>query len=776
VGTAFVAALLVGLLPFAFGLTYTGRDLFLDLLPARCIAEDPGLFQGFLLPQMGLGAPLLSLPAAQPFYPLFWIFSFLPPDHSASFHQILHLALGAGSVAWLARLHAFGPTFAALTGLFFAFSGVCTDLIVHTIYSVGAAFIPLAWAATRASMLGRGGRWAPFLLALALILSLLGGDPHSTFMAGLLVVIECLRHIRNGYGRGKLLPVAGVVVCAGIMGLAVWWPTLAELRLTARGAGLSDLVKLTWSFAPETWPALIWPGVLNTSGGEGVRLWRIVASGESAQNLIWNPNPFVGSIFLVLAAAGFSMRRHRGVFFTFAFFFILALGGFTPVGSALLTDVPPFSFFRYPAKYLVPAQVAACLLVSLGARRLARGIHLNRAAAMAALLFLVHCGGLFLVLVEGDTLDAQVASMVRPGAPALFAPLSRVVLQSMGQGFLPLVAVALFFFIQWRRGGTLGVRAWAAVVVVEMFLGAFWAVELTPPLAPQTSPLVQATKDLPQPAVVCVTTPATLPHQELPEAEIASRFRTLLRREIQTCDGLTSGSPYGTAQRSRAQHLLQSALEENLAAAGIALTCDLVVSFGPLHGDGFTALDSQVLGLSPEAFENITVSKRDSPTPLAEIIKEPRPIDEQLLKRALARLAPSSQATRLVDFPGAIPDALPTGGEARVAGARWDRAGMATVQLAGKGGAVVALRSSFQFGWSARQAGQSLETIRIAGQRVAAVVPDVEGGDVVFAYAPPQMTLALIGFFLGSLGTLLWVGLFSLLGRQRRNPIKDIGT
>jgi uncharacterized membrane protein YfhO len=93
----------------------------------------------------------------------------------------------------------------------------------------------------------------------------------------------------------------------------------------------------------------------------------------------------------------------------------------------------------------------------------------------------------------------------------------------------------------------------------------------------------------------------------------------------------------------------------------------------------------------------------------------------------------------------------------------WPVRSQARLELAGAGGAVVGLKTLFQVGWSARQAGHELTVIRAAGAHLAVVVPDAAAGPVELQYRLPGLSLGLVASVAGWLG----IGLVIVLGRRR---------
>ncbi|MBN2359769.1 MAG: hypothetical protein JXR83_09970, partial [Deltaproteobacteria bacterium] len=586
----------------------------------------------------------------------------------------------------------------------------------------------------------------------ALAAILLGGELQS-FCAALAIVgaeiaIRLWRHRRRALGR--CLRQALALLAGALAGNGPWLGFLAEERLTQRFGPLDLAQAAHWSFEPALWPALLLPGRLFSVPLPHTSLWLMAQRGPLADTA-WNPAPYLGLLLFAALATACWQRGTRLAAVCAGTGLLLALGDTTPLFSSLVALLPPLALFRYPAKYLVVTTLACCVVAMVGLQRLRRRPAAWRRFMIAGLVLLA--GGALAALavtVWRDALDTLTRDL-GDHAPAFdWPPLAALLRWSLLRALLPLAA-ALLLGALWRSG-----RRWLPwIAVADLMLAGLGAVQLGPPLARLDSPLEALGTGRDRPAtVLCV---ADEPEPDPTAVGATSNWALLaLRRqygsvELQACGGLSNACGYGTLQSS-ANRLLQAAMMLGHASAARALGCTHVITGG--SGDG-------------QGPGHPTVVAVDSPIPTAFVARSPRLVasDEELLWRIYATTS-AAQALAVVDDPlrriSRLVD-LPPGDSVEIDSADWPTRDRATLRLRGSGGAVVGLRTSFQVGWQAHQAGRALPVIRTSGQHVAAVVDDARAGPIELEYRSPLLAA---GCALSPLGALGLAGL--ALWRPRR--------
>lgn len=209
-------------------------------------------------PLLNGGQPLAGMGTSGAFYPPQVILSILLPDGlSLTVLAILHLALAATGGYLLARCQGCARPAATVAGLAYAFGGSVLFQIYNPIYVAGAAW--LAWGVYAGWRLLHGaGIGAFLLLAVALAMAVLSGDPQSAYHTGLVLgLIWLTRASRSITGLASL---GAAAVSAG--GLS-----LVQIALTAEFTGDS-------SRALSMVPQSLWevPGWV-MRGDSGESLW-----------------------------------------------------------------------------------------------------------------------------------------------------------------------------------------------------------------------------------------------------------------------------------------------------------------------------------------------------------------------------------------------------------------------------------------------------------------------------------------------------------------------
>ncbi len=755
---------MLSMLPLLGGDSYLGLDLtrmdhgmFCELR-ARLAAGD-----GFWLsPVLGNGEPLLANSATSLFYLPRWLALAFPPQDAASAFVVLHLVLAAAGAAWLARTFGLRPGAATAAGLAYAWSGVVVDLIVHSMYLLGAAWLPWVWAAGRRA-LARPGEPAPVGLLVVSLLGLLwGGEPQCFVVSVVLVAAESARRVRGWRPPRGTARVVAAGVCAGLLGLVQWAPTLASAVLSPRLGGLSLDGITVWSFRQPAWPATMLPGVFNQTLAGGLNLW-LLDRDATSMDFPWVQAPYLGPLVLVGALLGWRRRRMRFVLVAASVGLVLALGDETPVFGALLRVFPPLGTFRYPAKYLPLVALGVTLAACASWQGLMRRRSVDVAWLWAAGGALAAFGaGAAVVAGQANVLDAVL--MLPPGeaAPALGPLLSQVLLEGTARA-AALVALSLGL-VWWRRGRVV----WGVVLVLDLMLAARAQLPTGPPLPP--SPLTA----LGPQAVVCtpnalsnlaLTTPNTTPAWRT-----AAMARLLAFPDVNACDGVASGVPYSMLI-TRLNHALEVGLTHRYTASARALGCTHVLFDRP-PVDATAHVVPNVLPFGPNAA--LRVYAVEDAIPVAFVVPQPVFQTEALVLQHIPRARTWPAVTALVDDPLAPPQdahpVLPLGDGARVVGLAWPVRHQAQVVLDGRGGALVGLRTAFHVGWHASQAGRPLRVVRVAGTLVAAVVEDVTAGPVDWEYRAPLFWQGVAAAVLGLFGVLV------LLARQRpsRARSKDV--
>lgn len=422
-GTALLtAAVCAGLAPVFFhklllgGMILARGDVYAYFYPYWSV-RNAALLAGYIplwTPDVFMGAPLLANSQVGLFYPPNWPLAPFDPPAGIALSLVLHSAWGMLGVYALGR-QTLGVARlpALLAALLFGMGGYLGGKAEHINQFQALAWMP--WVFLLLDRLGQARRWRGIgLLGAALALQFLAGHPQTVFITlvglGVYGLVwprgakannsttatqrDTARSVRSRVVMVGLLAAAGGVMLA--LAAPQWIPTLELAGQSYRGAGADPQRALAFSLSPflvgrgllPSYDSLIfseyvaYPGVIGLglagigmlAGGRGRRVW------------------------IILLAAGLA----------------LALGAYNPV-YWLLANLPGFSFFRVPARWLALAALALALLAGLGLQALLDG----RARRWMWLAALGAAGGLAALSLLSSQAAAEITGPALPTAATL---------------------------------------------------------------------------------------------------------------------------------------------------------------------------------------------------------------------------------------------------------------------------------------------------------------------------------------------------------------------
>lgn len=376
-------------------------------------------------PNLLAGFPLLAETQVAPLYPINLLFyRILPAFFAISYSNLLHFAWAACGMYVLARSMNLRPSSAFLAGFIFSFNGFIFGHLSHP--TVVAAISWLPWLIFFQGRLlvamtvgkSRTGIW--FLLAtLVFGIQFLTGSIQIAFLNTLAFVViggasalfltpELNWSERaNVFARTLGIPL---LLGAGIAAIQLV-PTAELIGFTVR-SGASESFVASYSLPLDFVPQFLMPFIQ----GEPSE-----ATGE-----YWT---YFGLAPLLLMFGAPLIRRDRRtiIYFVFALVaFALALGELNPFYT-LLSRIPPFNFFRVPARYLLLFVFAGALLSAFAfdelSNRLASGGRATRVAISFGILTLVA-----IVLTYMQPIDFWLQAWQLGAAPLAVAVLGVIAL------------------------------------------------------------------------------------------------------------------------------------------------------------------------------------------------------------------------------------------------------------------------------------------------------------------------------------------------------------
>lgn len=407
----------------------------------------------FWNPGPGFGMPLLANPNFQLAYPPTWLVPALGPAAYFRLFVVAHAALAAGGTLLLARTLGASRPAALVAALLWTGCGPLLSSVSMYHHFASACWMPWVLAALwRLVLAPTAGRAAA--LAAASALQLLAGSADLVFMTALFALPVSLL----GWRAREAPPVPRIAVALALAALGAvggaavqWGPTFAAVRATPR-TGLGAGASLYWSLHPLALGELVAP-----------RLLGALPLSDAARALLFESRePLLVSLYLGVATVGLvvlalATRAGRWLGALFVLFLVLALGRHAPL-LPLLVEWPPFSMFRYPGKYLLPASLAWALLAGLGVDAWPRASAVARRAAVAVLLLVAALAG---AAAAGVALDStRVTRHLKPAAaPEVPATVAATL---AGTALVAAVAAALV-----RAGGPRARGALAVLAVLD---------------------------------------------------------------------------------------------------------------------------------------------------------------------------------------------------------------------------------------------------------------------------------------------------------------------
>jgi hypothetical protein len=375
--------------PAMLGHPAIAQDNFIQNYPLRVLTGQQ-IASGhlpLLNPLANSGTPLLGGMNAGSFYPLTWLFVFLPPLMAWVINLIAVYVTAAIGVYSLCRWHHVRASASLIAALTFAYAGAMMGQIVHLAVVQGYALLPwmvLTELVVARRLLGVGDERSlrrhvidavPAIVGFAVIwaLTFLSGEPRAIAEMELVALVVCAVELvmHNGVARatwrGRILVVGANVIGAG------WGAAMALAQLLPGWAFIahSERAGLGYSFFGSGSLVVRWSSLLldqDLFGGNGV-------AGTPSYFTNYNlaeVTGYAGIIALTAIAAYFAQLTRRGwteerrTYAVYGVLFVVGLfatwGSFTPLGH-LFHLLPLFGKTRLQSRNFVVVDLAAAVLL-----------------------------------------------------------------------------------------------------------------------------------------------------------------------------------------------------------------------------------------------------------------------------------------------------------------------------------------------------------------------------------------------------------------------------
>ena len=313
-------------------------------------------------PNLLVGFPLLAEGHVGALYPInLLLYKFFPVHHALSYNILLHVAWAGCGMYTFTRARGIGIAGALFAGFVFAFNGVVFGQMFHPPILFAVAWLPwLIFLVAQCQTTHGSARAVWFALAaLALGGQFLIGSVQMAFVNALAVavfgvfggfVVNSGQSIVNKplltVHRSLFTTVFLLALGGGIAAIQLI-PTGELVGYSVRGGILGREFVTSYSLPPEYLAQFVAP----------------FAQGEPAEGNE-EYRAYFGIAPLLFAFGALLRRRNRQTIFFAAFGLValsLAFGAINPLYQ-LLHQLPPFNFFRVPARYLYLVVFAAAFL------------------------------------------------------------------------------------------------------------------------------------------------------------------------------------------------------------------------------------------------------------------------------------------------------------------------------------------------------------------------------------------------------------------------------
>lgn len=304
------------------------------------------------------GLPLVGETSTAVFYPVrMFVYALAPtPETAMAWHIAVHLIIAAICIHVAAKSVGAGPLGCAIAVIGYPLAGPIFFLIYNPPFLVGAAWMPLALAATFKLLRIPCLKWT-LIAAVALSLIILGGDPQTVVHVILITAaVGCCGLRKNNDGAkppsGRSVGylalaflLAGMLTAPQLAASVDW--SLQSGRTT--GGETSD--RYDFSIQPWQWVELVVPHASGHLFPVNTRISQTLSGNDRT----WIVTLFSGTLVLILCCHRYTTTHPKD---WNAWDWLAPAGLFFSIAGPywILSLIPGYESFRYPAKWstLVP--------------------------------------------------------------------------------------------------------------------------------------------------------------------------------------------------------------------------------------------------------------------------------------------------------------------------------------------------------------------------------------------------------------------------------------
>jgi hypothetical protein len=313
-------------------------------------------------PDNGTGVPLLAEGQIGTFHLVNLLTAFLLPfPFSFNFSYVLYTFTALTGTFLLGRYLYFSRFVSLFVSLAFSFSGFFVFRLTHTDIYASAVFLPWAVLFTLKNLTKPDVKDTLFL---SLIISQIIAGGHSQIAFVVIVGLSSLVffHPASRSIKLKFFPIS--LVLAFLLIAAHFLPLLEFTASSVRQRGLNIIQATENSFSFKDLANFIYPFIW---GNPATGTYPLL-NANGSWNIFWEKGCYLGPLILLLVLFWLAKRPFNSTAKLFGWLtvtsFLLALGRYSPLFFVYL--LPPFSFFRNPARFILLTELSLIILAGYG--------------------------------------------------------------------------------------------------------------------------------------------------------------------------------------------------------------------------------------------------------------------------------------------------------------------------------------------------------------------------------------------------------------------------
>jgi len=326
------------------------------------------------------------------------------PFYALEVHNVLHFAVAAICMYYLAKQYGLKNWAALFSGLVFGLSGFLITHAIHQTFVCQVAWLPLIVLLFRKALLQRS---ILGMIAGGALLSqaVLAGSPQlSLYIFFFLLVLFLVEFTSSSRSRGfkSSLPMAPLAAGFIVIALAL---SAIQLLPTMELAGYSQRSEITYQKSLDgslTWEQLITiviPRFFGTMTAQGVTFWGPGGYGQYIETCLYTG---IAALVFVLLAFTLVRRNPHVAFYSgvMVFAILYALGDSFILHKFFFHVIPGFEKFRNPGRMALMFTFAGALLGGFGLQRLLDSSEQEKKGFQKAIAFFAASGVLIWTVVQ----------------------------------------------------------------------------------------------------------------------------------------------------------------------------------------------------------------------------------------------------------------------------------------------------------------------------------------------------------------------------------------